>query len=134
MEQPDDNNRDAVKSSTLREAISERDPGATITLLVLRCEEPEETVVTLGEAEGRDGGYLGVTPWPPIHIDEFPFKPGMGEIEIERFDFRDGALVTKVIEDYPAEAAGVQEGDRILSVDGEEVTPEHSLPAIIRSK
>ena len=122
-------------SADLREAISAREPGTTVTLTILRCEEPEEMSVTLGEVDGRDAGYLGVTPWPPMRVDYFVHEPGIGAFEIEKeLVFHDGALVIEVVEDSPAAAAALQEGDRVVTVDGEEVTAEHSLTAIIRSK
>ena len=127
---------EAVDSSAdLREAISRREPGTTVTFSVLRCEEPEEISVTLGELDGRDGGYLGVTLWPPMRVDEFVLKPGLGTFDVEKeLVFEDGALVTEVVEDSPAAAAGLQEGDLVVAVDGEEVTAGRSLTAIIRSK
>ena len=78
----------------LRQAIRELEPGTTVTLLVLRCEEPEEMEVVLGEAADQEHAYLGVSLLPPMRGDLFGHLPEMGEFEFERgFSFGPGALV-----------------------------------------
>lgn len=120
--------------SELRTAIREREPGTTVTLLVLRCEEPEEMVVTLGEDESGEHAYLGVSLQPQMPGDLHFHSLGEGEFEIEReLIYEPAALVQEVVENSPAEEVGLQEGDRITAVDGERVTMARPLASIIRS-
>ncbi len=119
----------------VRELIREMEPADTVTLSVLRCDEPENVVVTLGELDKSGRGYLGVDMFRSVRPGFVISGPLTRSIEIEReFILGDGALVVVVEEDTPASAAGLQEGDRITAVDGEEVIPDRPLPDIIRSK
>ncbi|MEM4724733.1 MAG: PDZ domain-containing protein [Candidatus Hadarchaeum sp.] len=43
-----------------------------------------------------------------------------------------GALITKVVDDSPADQAGIRPGDVIIAVDGKRVTEESTLDQIIR--
>ncbi len=52
---------------------------------------------------------------------EFPVMPGA-----------QGALVTDVVEDSPADQAGIQPGDFIIAVDGVRVDAENTLSELIR--
>lgn len=123
--------REVNTTAQLREIFGDAEPGDTVALSVLRCEEPEEYDVTLGEKRGFRGAYLGVVTLPGRR---------MQAVEVERvlprgeFAFGEGALVVEVEEDSAAAAAGLEVGDRILSVDGEEITEDRSLPEVIQEK
>ncbi len=45
----------------------------------------------------------------------------------EGLDLEEGALIEQVYADTPAEEAGLQEGDVVVAVDGEDVDAEHTL-------
>ena len=69
-----------------------------------------------------------------MRTDIFAYRPDLGEFELEKgLIYSVGTMVLEVVEDAPAAAAGLQEGDRITAVDEEEVTFERSLSEIIRS-
>jgi serine protease Do len=55
----------------------------------------------------------------------------LGDQLAEYFGVEDGALVTSVVEDSPAEAAGIRAGDVILEVAGEEVEGPGELVEIL---
>lgn len=57
--------------------------------------------------------------------DALPMMPG------EQSMMR-GALITQVMDDSPAERAGLREGDVITAVNGIRVTAQNTLPDIIR--
>ncbi|MBC7231648.1 MAG: PDZ domain-containing protein [Chloroflexi bacterium] len=57
-------------------------------------------------------------PTPP---ESLPWKPVVN-----------GALITRVVDDSPADEAGIKPGDVIIAVDGKRVTEENALDQIIR--
>ncbi len=84
-----------------------------------------EVVEQLRENGKVSRGFLGVT-----------LDSGLS-YEVARslgLDRPRGALVTNVLEDTPAEEAGIQSGDVILSVDGEAVDLSSDLPFMIGRK
>ena len=117
----------------LHDQLDEMEPGDNVTLTILRCEEPEEISVELGEHPKMEGAYLGVLPFAGIRRGgAFSMMPMPGRIEIEgEMTFGDGALVREVIDDTPASAAGLQVGDRILAVEGTDITPDNPLHEVI---
>jgi serine protease Do len=79
-----------------------------------------------GEGEiTPDTPRLGVTTVPLDTVDD---------AVREQLDIRtdEGAFVVEVAPDSGAEAAGVQQGDVILSVDGEDITSNEQLGEIVR--
>lgn len=69
-------------------------------------------------------GYLGV------NIDDLDFD----EAQAFGLENTDGALVTKVLEDSPAEKAGLKRGDVILQVDQRPVTDNRDLIDYVASQ
>ena len=104
--------KEVESTHDIREILSEYKAGQRVTLTVLRG--GDETSVTLNledrlyrpilGLEFLGGGYSG------INMFRGP-----------RFDT--GVIVVEVIEDGPADNAGVEPRDAILSVDGERVSP-----------
>jgi len=78
----------------------------------------EEYLRTL--QEWRREHIVPEQPWP-FPPERLPFKPQAG-----------GALVTKVVEDSPADRAGIRAGDLITTVNGERIDEEDTLKSAIR--
>jgi len=80
---------------------------------------------------GRRAGTPPVAPSPLSEWERVPVQP---EIEILPLPTRAiGALVTRVVEDTPAEQAGIRPGDWIVAVDSVRIDREGILERIIRS-
>ncbi len=80
-------------------------------------------VVEMLKADGEvSRGFLGV------RLDNGPSFDVAKSLGLDR---PMGALITEVLEDTPAEAAGLKSGDVILSVDGEAVDLSSDLPFMI---
>jgi S1-C subfamily serine protease len=115
----------------VQEIVRGMDAGQQVTLSAQRCEQVEEIVVTLGEMDGTGRGYLGVSLYPPLTGERqfvAPFAEKAQPLLAE------GALVVAVEADTPAAAAGLQEGDRILALDGTEVTLSEPLTELVRAQ
>jgi S1-C subfamily serine protease len=118
----------------LQELLAERSPGDTVTLTLKRCDETVDVSVTLGTRGSSCSGdcaYLGVLPCRmPLSVR----VPGPTPFLIPGLDaWNQGALVIVVQEGSPAEEAGLQEGDIILAVDNEELSPQDTLREFIRA-
>lgn len=93
------------------------EPGDEIELIVLHGDDQRTLTAILGE---RDGGpYLGLTPCAAFHED------------VEVHLGSPGALIIEVVPDSPAEQAGLQEGDTIVAVDGQELNADNELAKVI---
>jgi len=117
--------------AAVQEIVRGMEAGQQVTLSVQRCEQVEEIVVTLGEMDTTGRGYLGVSLFPPVsaeHQFASPFAHGADTL-LQR-----GALVVAVEADTPAAAAGLQEGDRIMALNGTEVTLSEPLTELVRAQ
>lgn len=95
-------------------------PGDEVELKVLHGDEARTLLATLGDRDGRP--YLGVIPC----IGQ-PAQPA----RITMHTASPGARVIEIVPDSPAEDAGLQVGDLIISVDGQALNGEHSLADLI---
>lgn len=74
--------------------------------------------------------FPGIPVVPELQPDEvlpeefFPFQTP---------DSINGALVQEVVPGSPADQAGIQPGDLITAIDGQEITPEQGLVALVQS-
>jgi S1-C subfamily serine protease len=105
----------------LRQALADLEPGDEASLTVLHGDEQRTLTVTLGEQNDR--AYLGVTPCG----DAFHAIPDA----IPDLVMTPGAVIVEVVADSPADQAGLRQGERIVAVDGEELTGTQSLGDII---
>jgi S1-C subfamily serine protease len=132
---------------SLADLIADYAPDDSVTLEVQSPgEEPREVSVQLGEYPKEAGAaYLGVKFLPTPHIGtvegrrlpfdapDFEMPPFDGEFFFVRpeGDFEGGAIVGRVAEDSPAEAAGLQRGDVITAIDEQPVDhPESVVDAV----
>lgn len=141
--------QELVAQDSLADTIAEHKPGDTVTLEVESPgEEPRELSVQLGEQpEEEDVAFLGVryvmhgphvtygTRSGPFPFDEPPFH--MRPFEDEDFftlpegEVEQGAVVRRVTEDSPAEAAGLRPGDIITTVDDEPLNSPDDLVNVV---
>jgi len=129
-------------TGTLVSGLSELQPGDEVQLTVLHGDDLRTLAATLGDRDGD--AYLGITPACSMHEDVMPWQGGMlprhGGIVPQQGGILPqhegmmpwsaapaGALITEVLPDSPAEAAGLREDDVIVAVDGQEVTSGSDL-------
>lgn len=96
--------------NTFREiqtVLQNRRPGEQVDVTVTHGDESRTRAVSLGDREGR--AYLGIVPCDDLHAVKAIRLAGPG------------VFVGAVAENGPAAQAGVQRGDRIAAVNGEEV-------------
>ncbi|MFH1314506.1 MAG: PDZ domain-containing protein [Candidatus Eisenbacteria bacterium] len=142
---------DTVKGAVA--AINAYAPGEEVKIVVLRDGDMKEVVaVTLGERGDEEKMvekfHLESLPDITRHFEGFQkgFQRGpqgfLG-VRIENIstsdlgayfgvDRREGVLVIEVVEDSPAEEAGILAGDVILKVEGKDVTSTDNLVKYIR--
>ncbi len=85
----------------------------------------EKEVKVVIDAKGDDGGWLG------IGIQELDSKL-RGKLEIG--DDIEGILVTEIYDDSPAEKAGLEEGDIVVSINGEKGKDLSHFVELVKSK
>lgn len=151
------------ETGDLASAIGEYQPGDEVTLEIAKPDsgdERTELTVTLGENPDQAGkALLGVRYRAALETPMFedrmmPVEPGGStapEGQLPRMDqfpfFHDdsapstapgaqtGAVVESVVEESPADAAGLQKGDRIVEIDGTAVTtPQDVVDAVAAKK
>jgi S1-C subfamily serine protease len=147
----------------LAEIIHANQPGDEITIRIWSpmFGDPRQVVVTLGESPQEDDlAYLGIEyiavpdfseeategegffhfeipgsqeenpPFPQMPMDIMPFMHDFPELPegVEQ-----AVVINAVIEDSPAEKAGLEPGDLIISIDGDAISGSDSLAEIIHS-
>jgi len=101
--------------------LNELEPGDEVELTVLHGDDLRTLTATLGDRDG--GAYLGLAPCGGLHKEiDFDVDVQIGG---------PGAIIVEVMADSPAEDAGLQEGDVILAVDGQELDAENNLADLI---
>jgi S1-C subfamily serine protease len=127
--------------SIVTRAIKNFEPGDKVKIVILRDGKKRVITATLGEREEQDyevhipklekifkkswvstGGYLGV------RVEDISSDLG----DYFGVDENEGVLVMDVVEDSPAEEAGIKAGDVILEVAGKEVKSSDKLVKYIR--
>jgi membrane-associated protease RseP (regulator of RpoE activity) len=120
-------------------------PGDTLTLTVQHGDETRTVDVTLADRDGW--AFLGVQPYaaleqanvvverwaPPMAGHRIFPAPGMPSWMEETLTLSDtvGIHIMEVISGSPAAEAGLQPGDLVVAVDGEPITPETDLAALV---
>ena len=107
----------------LREAIAEYEPDDQVQFVIRRGTEKVVKTITLGEY--NDNAFLGTG----LCCGDTPFEGQWSGSMMSA----NGILVIEVLEDSPADNAGLEEGDLILVVDGDDLDLETDLAALIQS-
>jgi S1-C subfamily serine protease len=142
--------REVGLDNDLADAIAAHEPGDVVTLTVLSSGQDErELDVRLGEHPEQTGvAYLGIRyrSIPQLEApggvpEGFPFQGEPGGMFPPGFrpPFGDrgaitGVHVQGVVEESPAARAGLQVGDLITAIDGQEIVNPRSLVARIQEK
>jgi len=115
----------------LQSILAKATPGDSVELTVQHGDETRTLTAELGER--GDLAYLGVnTCGGPMGNAMMFGDPQNGGI-MQTITVVAGAKITEVIAGTPAEEAGLQIGDLILSVDGEEISRKASLADLIQA-
>jgi S1-C subfamily serine protease len=124
----------------LGQGMADLEAGDQVQLTVLHGDDERTLTATLAERNGRpylgivpgghflDRGGLGALPHVEGFLNEMP--------KIEGLPFSltpSGATITSVVLDSPADAAGLNVGDIIVAVDGQEVNAENGLADLIQA-
>jgi S1-C subfamily serine protease len=121
-------NKEVNNLKDLQDIIDEKQPGDKLELTILHGDDQRSLTVTLGEQ--KEQPFLGILSCGPGNLGRdfiYRIHPGRGALPSST----EGATVVEVLTDSPADKAGLKEGDRILSVDGEKVTVEMGLAELI---
>ncbi len=114
-------NGKAVNSyADLKNALSGVKAGDTVTLSVTHGDTPETLSLTLGNNNGNPD--LGLVPFGGNGNGRFKLGGGVEQA---------GAYVISVDANSPAAAAGLKQGDVILSVDGTNIDATNTLASLI---
>ena len=108
----------------LRAVLRDYQAGDEIELLVQRGDARHTLTAVLSQGTG-ESAFLGIQPGQAASILEEREDPRL-ELQFEM-----GARITEVSEGSPAEKAGLEAGDTILSVDGETFKGNQDLADII---
>ena len=100
--------------------IRGRAAGDQVTLKLMHGDEERALTATLADRNGRP--YLGVVSVGGRHTFAFEALP-----------VEPAATIVEVVPGGPAEEAGLQAGDRIVAVDGQELSAGKDLGAVIKS-
>jgi S1-C subfamily serine protease len=105
------------RPADLARYLAKLEAGDEVTLTVLHGDEERTLTATLGERQPYLGLVLCSEPGPLVAVEIPPLRLG--------------AAVTQVVPGSPADAAGLQEGDIIIAVDGQQVDVENDLADLI---
>lgn len=106
----------------LMHILTEHEEGDEVTLTVLHGDDERTLTATLGKQGSV--AYLGVVPCAGMPVPEW-----RGMIQT----ITPGTMIVDVTPDSPADRAGLEEGDVIVAVDGQELDAENNLADVVAS-
>jgi predicted metalloprotease with PDZ domain len=132
--------RGVESSSVLRDLLGRKAPGDEVNCVVLRDGDEQTVTVVLGEP--RNTSFFAWSDdegsWPSVMVGRLGggsmlgvAPHDLGEELGDYFDVDRGVLVLDVSEDGAAEKAGLEAGDVILGIDGEDVENTEGLREIL---
>ena len=131
--------KELIDSDDLSKTIRAMSPGDDVDILIIRDGNKETIAATLGSGDEEDFESGPVFKWygkPHSKSQTYIFKEfesndtyigvnleSLNDQLGEYFGVKDGngILITEVLEDSPAEKAGLKAGDVIIEVDGEKI-------------
>jgi membrane-associated protease RseP (regulator of RpoE activity) len=132
--------REIYDGDDLRRAVRRTDPGDKVKVVIIRDGKRRTLTVEMGERPRSRRRVYG-RPWDDLRAFAFSFgrraylgvelaelNPDLGSY----FDVKEGVLVIEVIEDSPADKAGLRAGDVIVAIDGETVRDPEAVFEILR--
>lgn len=119
------NGRKVNTGIDLSTLISGSKPGASLKIMLTHGDEQKTMDVQLGDRNGN--AYLGITPCGNGPFSGQLFNRDFGGANLN------GALIREVTPDSPAAKAGLQVGEIIVSIDGQELGPQTDLAEVIHS-
>ena len=120
----------------LRKALKEKDPGDEVDVVILRGGDQKTVAVTLGEHRNKTkivyreklrDDCLHHVKAPKVRKIKKAMKPRtyagihlqeLSEGLAKYFEIEEGILISDVEKDSPAEKAGIEAGDVVISIDG----------------
>lgn len=112
----------------MKKILVKLNPGDVVELTVVHGDETRTLEVELDDAKGF--AFLGISTCDSL-MDKKSIPGGqMGDVFIEAFPV--GAEIMEVVPDSPAEEAGLQAGDLILSVNEKPLGPKMDLADLIQ--
>lgn len=116
------NDQDVSDVEGLRETIRAMSPGDTITVTVMRDGEEIDLEATLSESAPPQA--IPAVPMPMMVTAFLGIGVEAGE---------DGITITSVVEGSPAEEAGLQEGDLVVGINGQDLSDVGNLREVIQA-
>ena len=109
----------------LSKLIADSKPGDTLNLIIIHGDNQSSVDIKLGDRNGN--AYLGITPCGNQPFRDYLFNRNFGGANLS------GALIRQVTPDSPAAKAGLQAGEIIVSIDGQELGSQTDLAEVIHS-
>ena len=125
------NGEEVDGTDKLVEALLNMEPGDVLKLQALHGDEVRELEVELGERDGR--AFLGIQPYRETPAVEMPMMelhhPAEVITDVLSTGISEGAgvVIVAIDENGPAADAGLEAGDEIVGLDGEELSENDSL-------
>ncbi len=128
-----------VNGQALQVAVSETEPGTSITVGILRNGQPQTVKLTVGQFDAK-GTQLADNNSPDGSSQAKPGKLGLAVANLDQ-DTRSqlqlpttvhGVVIEQVRPDSPADNAGLQQGDVILEINRHAVTSADNFVSSVR--